>query len=131
MNQSFTVALDKPAGERNFEIFAGDDFAVTLRAFETDSPADINPVDLSGAALTLYVDGPYWPAYSIVGVPGESSVFTFPAAFSGCRGSRIEYRVALALGLSSSVIMHGTVVVKRDHYGYPAGFLDYGWWWPL
>lgn len=133
MNQSFAVALDRPAEARNFEIFAGDEFALKISVYATDAPDAITPLDLTGQTLSLRLSPFGWPYSSIDGVVGDDgATFIFTDVASKCRGGRIPYSITLDNGTFTRVIAFGVITVDRVGCWPPPGWLyDYGWVWPL
>lgn len=135
MNQTFAVALNQPAAQRDFEVNEGDDFTVTLTVFATDDPEDVNPVDLTGATLTLHLGCYSWTGSQIVGTGTDPVVFTFTDVFEPRRryfGNQTGFRIVLTQAGRSSTVAYGQITMP--HCGRccgPYGFSDYGWWWPL
>lgn len=135
MNQTFAVALNEPAAQRDFQVSEGDDFTVTLTAYATDDPEDVNPVDLTGATLTLHLGCYSWTRNRIEGTGDDPVVFTFTDVFSSRRryfGYRTPFRITMTVGGRNSTIAYGQISMHgNDCCGYGWGFYDYGWYWPL
>lgn len=120
MNQTFSVALDQPAGQRNFSAYWDDDYTLTLRVYATDSPDDTVPIDLTGAILVFKVA--QYPYSSSVVVSGQDGVFTFDRPFRAC-GARENYTIELTLAGDTTTVAYGTVVVapRDERYGIGCG----------
>lgn len=120
MNQTFSVALNQPAGQRDFSAYWDDDYTLTLRVYATDSPDDTVPLDLTGAILVFKVA--QYPYSSNVVVSGQDGVFSFEGPFRGC-GAREEYTIELTLAGDTTTVAYGTVVVapRGEQYGYGCG----------
>lgn len=133
MNQTFSVALNQPSAQRDFEVSDGDDFTVAVTAFATDDPEDVNPVDLTGSTLTLYVGCYQWARDAIVGTGTDPVTFTFTDVFDRRHhfGWRTPFRIVLTSAGRSYTVAHGEITLRSfDRCGGPSwGFCDYGWWW--
>lgn len=125
MNQTFSVALNQPAGQRNFSAYWDDDYTLTLRVYATDDPEDVNPIDLTGAILVFKVA--QYPYSSNVVVSGQDGVFTFDRPFRAC-GAREEYTIELTLNGDTTTVAYGTVVVAPRAEQYGTGCGPWGRW---
>lgn len=123
MNQTFSVALNQPAGQRNFSAYWDDDYTLTLRVYATDSPDDTVPIDLTGAILVFKVA--QYPYSSSVVVSGQDGVFTFDRPFRAC-SAREDYTIELTLDGDTTTVAYGTVVVAPHNEQYGTGCGPWG-----
>lgn len=130
MNIEFSVALDSPAQQRDFEFQAGDDFKLTMTVYATDTSDDIDPVDLTSDVLTFEMPGYLASVMSAVG-----NVFTFdtplPSQVYYCR--RAPYRIVMtdSDGLRTTLCFGHMIARPGCVYpgAWPYGLMgnDYGW----
>ncbi|MBN3848149.1 hypothetical protein G3N58_15110 [Paraburkholderia sp. Ac-20342] len=126
MDVKFSVALDSPAQQRDFEVARDDDFRVVVDIYSTDATDDIDTIDLTGSTLTFELPG--YPSQSITAI---GNVFTFaPFPANQYRRPRAPYRIYMvdADGLKTTLIF-GYMVTRRRGllaWFWPSG-ADYGW----
>jgi hypothetical protein len=126
MDVKFSVALDSPAQERDFQISHDDDFRVIVDIYTTDSADDIDTINLAGSALTFELPG--YPSQSVQAV---GNTFTFaPFLSQQYRHARAPFRIFMvdADALKTTLIF-GYVVTRRRRlrdWFFLSGN-DYGW----
>jgi hypothetical protein len=136
MDVKFSVALDQPAQQRDFQVAAGDDFRVLLDVYASDVDDGSDPVDLTGATLTLKVADCVYPSLTVTAPGAAETSFVFvPDNTSGANG-RLPYRIFMdGADSKRTTLAWGVMVVRNARWeGWPSGS-DYGWrygrGWPV
>jgi hypothetical protein len=126
MDVKFSIALDSPAQERDFEISHDDDFRVIVDIYATDSADDIDTIDLGASTLTFEL-----PGYPSQSVQATGNTFTFaPFPSRRYRSARAPFRIYMvdADALKTTLIF-GYVVTRRRRLldWLCMSGSDYGW----
>lgn len=136
MDVRFSVALDQPAQQRDFAVAAGDDFRVLLDVYAQDVDDGSDPVDLTGATLTLKVADCVYPALTITAPGAAETPFVFVPANTKDANGRLPYRIYMdSADNKRTTLAWGVMVVHNARWeGWPSGS-DYGWrydrGWPV
>ncbi|MEX3972254.1 hypothetical protein [Paraburkholderia caribensis] len=136
MDVKFSVALDQPPQQRDFAVAAGDDFRVLLDVYAHDVDDGSEPVNLSGATLTLQVADCIYPSLKVTAPGAAESAFVFVPDNTKDVCGRLRYRIYMDSADSKrTTLAWGFMVVRNDRCtGWPGGS-DYGWrygrGWPV
>ncbi|CAG9255988.1 hypothetical protein [Paraburkholderia caribensis] len=128
MDVRFSVALDQPPQQRDFAVAAGDDFRVLLDVYANDVDDGSEPVDLSGATLTLKVADCVYPSLTVTAAGAAESAFVFVPDNTKDACGRLPFRIYMDSGDGKrTTLAYGSMVVRNDRAaGWPSGS-DYGW----
>jgi len=127
MDIRFSVALNTPAQQRDFEINAGDDYRLIVDVYADEADTTVDPLTLVGMTLTFEHGG--YPSNTATAV---GNVFTFDDTPGPYRIPRQSFRIVMTDGSNlRTTLCYGYVVTRRLHM-HCWGLLgnDYGWWYP-
>jgi hypothetical protein len=135
MDVKFSVALDQTPQQRDFSVAAGDDFRVLLDVYASDVDDGSDPVDLTGATLTLKVANCVYPSLTVTAGGAAESAFVFVPANSKDACGRLPYRIYMvSADGKTTTLAYGSMIVHNSFRGWPSGS-DYGWrygrGWPV
>lgn len=136
MDVKFSVALDQPAQQRDFAVAAGDDFRVLLDVYASDVDDGSDPVDLTGAELTLQVAARVYPSLKITAAGAPETSFVFVPDNTNNANGRLPFRIYMdSADNKRTTLAWGNMIVHNARWeGWPSGS-DYGWrygrGWPV
>lgn len=110
MNQAFAVALNQPAGERNFDAYVGDQFTVAVTFYDVDGDTTVS--DLTGDTASMEILRCGEVEITIAGtVAAGVATFSFAAVDLSDIPGRNEWRLKLTRDGSSATVASGALTV--------------------
>jgi hypothetical protein len=121
---------------RDFAVTAGDDFRVLLDVYASDVDDGSDPVDLTGATLTLRVADCVYPSLIVTAEGSAESAFVFVPSNTNDTFGRLPYRIYMdSADGKRTTLARGAMVVHNDRGVGGSSGSDYGWrygrGWPV